>query len=151
MLDITSVLDTFARVLIPGQVKLTIVQFFGETFLLRRFFNRQTDSHHCQLFHNPFLFCNSFPFINLKLSCCDHFMFHFLPTIQTSIHPFDSLAPSCLTVMIKIVLLFILASLLFIRILQLFHKAFNYVSFRGMVLTMYDRIHSESTKVGLNC
>ena len=45
-------------------------------------------------FHDPFLLCNlSFHLsINLNLSCCDHFIFPFLPTIRTlHMYPFSSL------------------------------------------------------------
>ena len=44
-------------------------------------------------FHDPILLYDIFPLINLKLSCCDHFIFPFPPTIQS----FSKLHIRCFT------------------------------------------------------
>ena len=71
-------LTFFARVLRDG--KQMRVQFCCENFLLRHLLTLK-HSHHfnlCLEFHDPFLLCSDgFTLINLKLSCCDHFIFYF--------------------------------------------------------------------------
>ncbi len=68
----------FARVLRDG--KQIRIQFCCENFLLRHVLTLE-HSHHfnfCLEFHDPSLLCSDgFTLINLKLSCCDHFIFSF--------------------------------------------------------------------------
>ena len=78
VLGITRLRDLFARVLRDG--KQIRVQFCCEHFLLQHLLTFK-HSHHfnfCLEFHDPFLLCSDgFTLINLKLSCCDHFIFYF--------------------------------------------------------------------------
>ena len=88
MLGYTRLLDLFARVLIPGDGKQIRIQFCCETFLLRHLLTLK-HSHRfnfCLEFHDPFLLrSDGFTLINLKLSCCDHFIFPFLPTVYEAL------------------------------------------------------------------
>ena len=79
-LGITRLLDLFARVLIPGVGKQIRVQLSCETFLLGNVLTLKHSPHFnfCLEFHDPFLLCSDgVTLINLKLSCCHHFIFLF--------------------------------------------------------------------------
>ena len=92
------------------------VQFCCENFLLRHLLTLKHSNHFnvCLEFHDPFFLCSDgFTLINLKLSCCDHFIFSFSSYYYmkpySSFFPFvaylsvsyiylsDSLPPCCLT------------------------------------------------------
>ena len=76
VLGITRLLDLFARVLRDG--KQIRVQFCCENFLLQHLltFKHSHNFNFCLEFHDPFLLCSDgFTLINLKLSCCDNFIF----------------------------------------------------------------------------
>ncbi len=90
VLGITRLLDLFARVLRDGKQ-------IRENDLLRHLLTLK-HSHHfnfCLEFDYPFLLCSDgFTLINLKLSCWDHFILSFLPTIIWSLtHSFYHLWP----------------------------------------------------------
>ena len=118
VLGLTRLLDLFAKLLIPGDGKQIRVQFCCETFMLRHLLTLK-HSHHFNFFlefHNPFLLCSdgfTLELINLKLSCCNHFIFFFSSyyymKLYSSFFPFvaylsvsdiylsDSLPLCCLT------------------------------------------------------
>ena len=74
VIGITKLLDFFARVLRYG--KKIRVQLCCENVLLRRLPSNTLTIFFCLEFHDPFLLCSDgFTRINLKLSCCGHFIF----------------------------------------------------------------------------
>ena len=91
MLDITRLLDIFAMVLIPGDGKKIRVQFCCETFLPPILFSLK---HTLTL--SEFAFPWSFPSLYWLiyihwLTCCDHYILLFLPTIWSHTHLFSIL------------------------------------------------------------
>ena len=88
VLDITRLLDLFARVLIPGDGKQIRVQFCCETFLLRHLLTLK-HSHHfdfCLEFHDHFLLCSDgFTLIKLDYLPVTISSSFFLPTVYEAL------------------------------------------------------------------